>query len=154
MTQMRANMSISHRSTPARFRPAVVLFTAIFGMSLLTQSGCYLASDGKNMERRVLQVEEQQAEFMSTFARIRDELTLLVTQAEEQVSALRETLEEARNLLGRSSANLGAQVDGLENRIKILQGRLDEEGFANEELQRALDTLRTDMEFRLEQLER
>lgn len=135
-------------------RHAPRLLAAGLLAALAMQSGCYLATDGKAMERRVLQVEEQQAEFVATFARTRDELTQLVTQAEQQVSALRETLDEARTLLGRSSANLGAHVDNLEEQIKYLQGRLDAQDFGREELQRALDTLRTDMDFRLEQLER
>lgn len=141
------------RSQPHATRLRLGLL-ALVALSFSSLSGCYLASDGKAMERRVLQVEEQQAEFVSTFARTRDELTQLVSQAERQVSALRETLEEARTLLGRSSANLGAQVDGLEMQLKMLQGQLDEQRFGNEEVQRALETLRTDTDFRLEQLER
>lgn len=147
-------MTLSLRNGRTRSATNILAHMVCTTALLLSASGCYLASDGKSMERRVLQVEEQQAEFMSTFARTRDELTHLVTQADQQVSALRETLDEARNLLGRSSANLGAHVESLENQLKMLQGQLDSQGFGNEELQRSLDTLRTDMEFRLEQLER
>lgn len=127
---------------------------ALTGATFALSTGCYLSSDGKNVERRILQVEEQQQEFMGTFASTRDELRTLVSQADQQVAQLQATLEEARNVLGRSSANMGAQVDGLEQQVRNLQGQLDAHGFGNEELQRALDTLRTDMEFRLDQLER
>lgn len=106
------------------------------------------------MEQRVQKVEEQQAEFMSTFARTRDELTELVAQAEQQVSSLRETLEEARNMLGSSSATLGVRVDDLEQSLDAFQGQLDTARFDTRELQEALETLETDIEFRLEQLSR
>lgn len=106
------------------------------------------------MEQRVLKVEEQQAEFMSTFARTRDELTELVAQADKQVASLRETLEEARKMLGSSSATLGVRVDDVEQKISALQGQLDAAEFSSNELREALDTLETDMQFRLEQLER
>lgn len=106
------------------------------------------------MEQRVLKVEEQQAEFMSTFARTRDELTELVSQADKQVASLRETLEEARKMLGTSSATLGVRVDDVEQKISALQGQLDAAEFSSNELREALETLETDMKFRLEQLER
>lgn len=106
------------------------------------------------MEQRVQKVEEQQAEFMSTFARTRDELTELVAQADQQVASLRETLEEARNMLGSSSATLGVRVDELEQRLDSFQGRLDSTDFNTNEVKQQLETLETDIEFRLEQLER
>lgn len=134
--------------------PTLALTCILFGAGLLTQSGCYLSSSGKEMEQRVQKVEEQQAEFMSTFARTRDELTELVSQAEQQVASLRETLEEARNLLGSSSATLGARVDELERQLAGFQGQLDSAEFNTNEVRQELRVLETDLEFRLEQLER
>lgn len=130
------------------------LISALLIFSLASLNGCYLSSSGKEMERRVLKVEEQQAEFMSTFARTRDELTKLVSQADQQVASLRETLEEARKMLGNSSATLGVRVDEVEQKISTLQGQLDAAEFNSKELHEALETLETDFEFRLEQLER
>lgn len=144
-------------ASPSSFRAHTARAASLVALSVGTlalSSGCYLASDGKNVERRLLQVEEQQQEFMTTFASTRDELRTLVAQADRQVSQLQATLEEARTVLGRSSANMGAQLDSVEQQVRNLQGQLDAQGFGNEELQRALDTLRTDMEFRLDQLER
>lgn len=139
----------------ARSRVSTLALACIFlSAGLLTQSGCYLSSSGKEMEQRVQKVEEQQAEFMSTFARTRDELTELVSQAEQQVSSLRETLEEARNLLGSSSATLGVRVDELERQLAGFQGQLDSAEFNTDEVRQELRVLETDIEFRLEQLER
>lgn len=134
--------------------PTLALACVLVGAGLLTQSGCYLSSSGKEMEQRVQKVEEQQAEFMSTFARTRDELTELVSQADQQVASLRETLEEARNLLGSSSATLGVRVDELEQKISNFRGELDSAEFNTNEVRQELQTLETDIEFRLEQLER
>lgn len=140
-----------------RFRSftSVPPLLSLLGLAMLMpQTGCYLSSSGKQMEQRVLKVEEQQAEFMSTFARTRDELTELVSQADKQVASLRETLEEARKMLGTSSATLGVRVDDVEQKISALQGQLDAAEFSGNELREALETLETDMQFRLEQLER
>lgn len=141
----------------SRFHPlraSSTLIAALWIVALLPHTGCYLSSSGKQMEQRVLKVEEQQAEFMSTFARTRDELTELVSQAEQQVASLRETLEEARKMLGTSSATLGVRLDDVEQKINAVQGHLDAAEFNHQELRDALDTLETDMQFRLEQLER
>lgn len=136
------------------FRTSSALIAALAFAALLPHTGCYLSSSGKEMEQRVLKVEEQQAEFMSTFARTRDELTELVSQAEQQVASLRETLEEARKMLGTSSATLGVRLDDVEQKISAIQGQLDAAEFNHQELRDALETLETDMQFRLEQLER
>jgi len=140
------------RSRSLTKKSALLVLGISAGLALNT--GCYLSSSGKQMEQRVLKVEEQQAEFMSTFARTRDELTELVSQADKQVASLRETLEEARKMLGSSSATLGVRVDEVEQKISALQGQLDAAEFNHNELREALDTLETDMQFRLEQLER
>lgn len=136
------------------FRTSSALIAALAFAALLPHTGCYLSSSGKEMEQRVLKVEEQQAEFMSTFARTRDELTELVSQAEQQVASLRETLEEARKMLGTSSATLGVRLDDVEQKISAIQGQLDAAEFNHQELRDALETLETDMQFRLEHLER
>lgn len=133
--------------------------TRIFGILMavlltLPLHACYLAANGKAMEQRVQKIEDQQEEFGSTFERTRGELTELVSQAEQQVSSLRQTLQEARKLLGDSSATLGVRVDNVEAKIAELNGQLDSIRYANEQTQEDLETLKTDIEFRLEQLER
>lgn len=128
---------------------------AIFLLAgLATTPGCYLASNAKDLEARVLHMEEQQQEFASTFSYTREELTTLVAQAESQVRQLQSTLDEARSVLGQTNASLGVQVEALEGKLAAIQGQLDANRFASEELQRNLETLRTDLEFRIEQLER
>lgn len=122
--------------------------------SLALTPGCYLSSDAKALETRVLHLEEQQQEFASTFSYTREELTTLVAQAEAQVRQLQATLEDARSILGQTNANLGVQVEAMEAKLAAIQGQLDAHRFGSEELQRGIETLRTDVEFRLEQLER
>lgn len=122
--------------------------------AFLPLNACYLASDAKSLEARVLHIEEQQQEFATTFSYTREELTTLVVEAEAQVRQLQKTLDDARSILGQTNANLGVQVEGMEARVGELQGQVEAQRFSADELQRALQALRTDLEFRLEQLER
>jgi outer membrane murein-binding lipoprotein Lpp len=115
-------------------------------------SACYPQAKGDALEQRLLTVEARQDEFRSTFDAERERLATLALDAERSVSELQAALEEARQFLQRTNADLGVRVDGLEQQLSELRGRLEESDFQAAQLRQELELLRQDIEIQLSQI--
>lgn len=112
-------------------------------------AGCYPMSHARELEARVLTLEAYQEEFRMTFDEERQRLTDLALEAERSIDELEGALTEARAFLQRTNADLGVRVDGLDQQISELRGRLEEGQFESAQLRQELELLRQDIEIQL-----
>lgn len=128
------------------------MYTRGFIVSILLAAfaaGCYPMSHARELEARVLTLEAYQEEFRMTFDEERQRLTDLALEAERSIDELEGALTEARAFLQRTNADLGVRVDGLDQQISELRGRLEEGQFESAQLRQELELLRQDIEIQL-----
>ncbi len=122
---------------------------AFLALALLIVPACYPNTHGQALEQRVLAMEAWQDEFRLTYDGERQRLTELALQAERSIDELEGALTEARAFLQRTNADLGVRVDGLDQQISELRGRLEESQFQSAQLRQELELLRQDIEIQL-----
>jgi TolA-binding protein len=125
-----------------RFRVSTVL-----GFVAVLSSGCWVTTSEHDrvkgeLERRIVSMETNDVQR-------REQLQAAVDQATAQVRTLNEQLEQARTQT-RNLADLGVRIDGLEERLRTVNGSLDEINHANDQNTQA----RTAMENRVVTIER
>lgn len=97
-----------------RFRIALPALVA------LAQVGCWTSAEtGQQLLRRVSRLEAETSE-------ARAELANEVSRAQTKLRELEQVLEQATAVVRRASADTGAQVEQLEERLNALTGRLEE----------------------------
>jgi predicted RNase H-like nuclease (RuvC/YqgF family) len=115
-------------------------------MSLVITPACYLAADGKDLERQVTTIAARQQEFLTTFEVERDRLQSLADSAEDNIERLTLALDEAQQFLQRNNADLGARVADLERQINSLRGALEEADHLRTRLLEEVNLLRAQIE--------
>lgn len=112
-------------------------------------TGCYSNARGQHLEQRVLTIEARQDEFRTTFDTERERLSELALQAETSIDELEAALSQAQAFLQRTNADLGVRVDGLDQQLNELRGRIEEGAFQSAQLRQELELLRQDIEIQL-----
>lgn len=120
-------------------------------LAALPQGGCYLYSQGKDLEQRVIAVEARQNEFSSHFDEKAREFAELTIRSQQQLAELQALLDQANASVQRSLASTGSRSDSLEDQLRELRGQLEETQNKAELLRQELEILRQDMDLRFAQ---
>jgi TolA-binding protein len=107
-----------------------------------TLSGCFWAttkSEGEALRKDVTSLQ--------------DRIGTKEKELDEQVTQLKQVLEDATKLLKRNSADLGAEVDQLRAEVRVANGLVTSINNSINELKTAFDSYRKDTDSKLDQLE-
>jgi chromosome segregation ATPase len=88
-------------------------------------------------------------ELSTSLANDRQRLTDLLLTAEEEITQLREALDQAQTILQRNSADLGVQLDTLESDLQELRGQIEHTEFRLSQLEQQLMLFMEDIDMRL-----
>ncbi len=119
----------------------------------LVLSGCMPYWSGRDLEDQVLEMEERQERLDAEAKEREQELASMIEEAKAEIDALEEVLEEARTVLARNSADLGADVQQNRQEVSQLQGRIEEGEFHHRRLEQRFETFRDDMDTRFKNME-
>jgi peptidoglycan hydrolase CwlO-like protein len=129
-----------------------VCFALAAGLTLLSSSGCYLQSAGRELEQRMTLMEARQSELALTFEEERTRLDELMQRAEGQILEVQSALEDAQAFLQRNHADLGARVEDVVQLIADLEGRLEEAQFNSNQVRAEIELLRQEFQIQLQAL--
>jgi TolA-binding protein len=102
--------------------------TTPLALALALFAGCVTSSEGDRMRGDINQLRDRL-----------DAMDRRDVEINEQVLRLRKVLDEATNLLGRNSADLGTKVSKNEAEMSVLTGQIEEAKRVIEELQKRLN---------------
>ena len=133
--------------SPSRsIRFPALLITALLGLLML--SGCVPMQKGKEMEEELEALKTQQRVMAEKYEEQEKELTQMIASAREDVSELRSVLKEARDLLQRNSADMGAEMQKTREEIQRLRGTIEELEFKIRKLEQELKLFKEDVDIR------
>lgn len=87
--------------------------------------GCTLFTtkkEGRELERKVAQMEDRVAEMEASITEEREYLTEMIDRARTEVDKLEETLNRATRILARNSADYGAEIDTIKDKLRETDG--------------------------------
>ena len=119
----------------------------------LLVSGCMPYWSGRDLEDQVMEMEQRQEELDAEAKEREEALAAMIADAKTEIDELEEVLEEARSVLARNSADLGADVQQNRREISQLQGRIEEGEFYHRQLEQRFETFREDMDTRFDNME-
>lgn len=122
-------------------------------LMLLMLNGCYLRSDGQDMERRLDQLQARHEELAASYVDDQQQLRDLLSEASTQIATMDSTLGEARDLLSRNNADLAEEIETVRTRIQELRGAIEESEQRSITAREDLDIRLQDLEFRIQQVE-
>jgi tol-pal system protein YbgF len=115
---------------------------------LALASGCTPFWKGRDMQRRIDELEKEQTKLQREYDREKKKLEKMVEGARADIDELRSVLEKARRLLQRNNADLGAEIQNVRQTIQKLRGQIEETQFKMSQLQRELELFKRDVEMR------
>ena len=111
-------------------------------------SGCVPFWTGQEMEAQIAELQAQQRELEEELSKREQSLTEMIASAREEIEELEQVLVEARELLARNSADLGADVHGQAEELSRLRGELEELEFRFRRFDEAFVFFREDIDLR------
>jgi TolA-binding protein len=133
----------SDRILPTR-RLFFVLVAAAFSLS----SACVPMQKGQKMEEDIEALKSQQKVMAEKYKEQEKELTKMIASAREDVAEMRSVLKEAKALLQRNNADLGAEMQKNREEIQQLRGKLEEMEFKVQKLEQELELFKEDVDIR------
>jgi TolA-binding protein len=131
-------------------RMGSLLLVALIGAAM---SGCFLwttTEQGEQLTHRIEAVEGHVTQFDETREQMRGELET----AKTRIAELEDVLRRGTELVTRTSADTGAQVEVLAQQIATQEGTIDELRHELERMQQELTEQQTDYEARMKKLAR
>lgn len=108
---------------PLLARSSVFAFLAL----ALAQSGCIaLRSQTDRIEQKTQDLETRVAKLENEIEEEQKRLTTMIDRAHEDVEKLEETLTKATRVLARNSADFGAEMETVKNKLRAIDGALAE----------------------------
>lgn len=101
------------------------------------------------MRERIDELESGQSSLEQEYKQQRDEFKKMIADAQSDVDELRKVLKEARKLLQRNSADLGAELQEVRERVQQLRGELQEAEFKLKRLRDEFQVFRSNVETQL-----
>ncbi|MCP4197831.1 MAG: tetratricopeptide repeat protein [Proteobacteria bacterium] len=104
----------------------------IVGAVLIVASmatGCALfttKNEGREMRRKLAEMDGRLARMEASIEREREFLTEMIDRARTEVDKLEDTLNRATRILARNSADYGAEIDSLKQKLREADGTLAE----------------------------
>lgn len=132
-----------------KYLPGKPLTGALILTATLFLSGCLPIWQARTMEEELSALQARQAELEEESAQRQELLAQMIEGAREDIEELGSVLKEAREILGRDSANLGADVQRNREEMGRLQGEVEELEFRFRRFNEAFDYYRADIELRL-----
>lgn len=124
-------------------------YGALVTAALVLMSGCLPIWQGRTMEEELAALQARQAELEEESAQRQELLSEMIESAQEDIDEIESVLKEAREILSRDSANLGADVQRNREEMGRLQGEVEELEFRFRRFNEAFDYYRADIEVRL-----
>lgn len=115
---------------------------------VLLLSGCVSLGQGRQMQEELVALQARQAELEEESAQRQELLAEMIDGAREDIEEIESVLKEAREILSRDSANLGADVQRNREEMGRLQGEVEELAFRFRRFNEAFDYYREDVELR------
>lgn len=130
-----------------------LLRASAISAALFLLQGCYLRSDGQDVERRLDQLQARHEELAQSYVDDQQQLRNLLQEASTQIGSMDSTLAEARDVLSRNNADLSEEIETLRSRTQELRGAIEESEQRSITAREDLDIRLQDLEFRIQQLE-
>ncbi len=125
------------------------LIVGIFCLVSLPLVGCVTAGRGDKMEADIAALQTEMEALKSSISKDREKLNETLIKAQQDVERLESVLQEARNVLGRNSADLSADLEALRKAVDRLSGSLDVSKREFQQLQKAFELFQKDVDGRL-----
>jgi TolA-binding protein len=109
-------------------KPQLILFL-IVGLLLLFQPGCFWFTskgEGEELQNEVVHLKDRISQMESETAEKQAYLTEMIDRARGEVDKLETTLTKATRILSRNSADFGADMEMIKNRLREVNGTLAE----------------------------
>lgn len=116
-------------------------------------AGCMPIWSGRDLQDEVADLEERQMELEAEADERERTLASMIDEVRNEIDTLEGVLEEAREVLARNSADLGAEVSQTREDINRVRGSLEELEFLHRRLEQSFETFRGDMDQRFEGVE-
>ena len=120
----------------------------LLGWVLIVTTGCMPLWTGRDLQDEVAQLEARQVELEQEAHEREVTLAMMIDEARHEIEELERVMEEARSLLARDSADLGAELRAIREDIARVRGNLEELQFLHRRQERAFETFRKDMDQR------
>jgi TolA-binding protein len=117
---------------------ARVVLALALGFVALGATGCVTRAEGDRLVKQSGDHEQRLEALEEGIADDRAELKADLERGKAKIAELREVLEEATKVVTRNSADLGLEVQQLQEKIATLEGAIAEARHENEQLRRAL----------------
>ena len=111
-------------------------------------SGCLPIWQGREMEEELAELRTRQAELEAEATEREQTLAEMIAGARSDIEELEEVLVDAREILSRDSANLGADVQRNREEMGQVRGELEELAFRFRRFEEAFDYFREDVDIR------
>ena len=133
---------------PGEWRPRALGVAVLLGASVVL-AGCVSSAEGRRMRQDIDTLDARFEELSNSLGNDRQRLTDLLLTAEEEITQLREALDQAQTILQRNSADLGVQLDTLESDLQELRGQVEHAEFRLSQLEQQLMLFMEDIDTRL-----
>lgn len=128
---------------PLAYRPAFYLFALI-----MSSSACLPLNRGELMESEIEELKTTQLAMAENYEAQERALRDMITSSREDVEQLKSVLKEARELLQRNNADLGAELQTNREELRRLRGMLEELDFGVSKLAQDLSLFKEDIDIR------
>lgn len=146
------NQSVGSMSMACAKHPATRLgLMAVLTGGLLLLSGCLPIWEANKMRDRIEELEGDQTELQEDLRKQEEELEQMVADARQDVQKLKKVLSQARELLQRNSADLGAELQEARQEVQKLRGQIEEAEFKLGRLEQDLESYKRDVDQRFAQ---
>ncbi|MGM0556370.1 MAG: outer membrane protein assembly factor BamD [Myxococcota bacterium] len=124
------------------------LLLAVLAAALSLTSACVPMQKGQQMEEEIEALKSQQTVMAEKYKEQEEQLTQMIASAREDVDEMRSVLKEAKELLQRNSADLGAEMQENRAEIQQLRGKIEEMEFKIQKLEQELELFKEDVDIR------
>lgn len=128
----------------------VVVSTVVMLVSSLFLSGCLPIWQGRALEDEVAMLRARQADLEAEASQREESLAEMIRGARDDIEELEAVLVEAREILSRDSANLGAEVQRNREELSQVYGELEELEFRFRRFQQTFELFRVDVDMRFD----
>lgn len=125
-------------------------FFVVLLVASLLLTGCMPLWSGRSLQDDVAEMEARQTELEAEAQTREETLAAMIKEARAEIDELEKVMEEAREILARDSANLGAEVSGIRQDINRTRGSLEEMEFLYGRLNESFEVFKEDMDRRFE----